>query len=282
MKMISGTLTNYTRMAQLQFKAQRRLSGEPLEDEKDAERANLERQADSTRKSIRVSSIVTKLKSGQKLTGKELSYLRSNSPELYRKAVEIAKEREQYKKKLKKCTTKDDVEKAKIEKIQKLANEADTVMRADISDEEKTEKLEFIMMRFYAIQDEHTNFVKSPEYHSLPWQWELDAEKKKKKEAAIEQAAEQGSKKTEQPDEKAPARPDETFEREPERTGELPALPAEIQEIWNEASAFLNGQLQAAGDSLPGGGAWQKFVQPMGAPSAGPAKVGGVHFEARA
>lgn len=54
--------------------------------------------------------IVSKLNSGQELSGLEMEYLRKNSEGLYGKAKRVAYDREQFRQRLKSCKTQEDVE----------------------------------------------------------------------------------------------------------------------------------------------------------------------------
>lgn len=112
----------------------------------------------------RLSAIVGKLKSGKKLSSAEMEFLKVNSPQTYSKAVAIAKEREEYRKKLEKCRTKEDAQRLHTEKLQSLVKEADS----GVSPEE-------IAIRVAQINDEHVSFSSTTKLPS-----EEDLRKKKK------------------------------------------------------------------------------------------------------
>ena len=123
--------------------------------------------------------IQSKLKAGMQLSGPEMEYLRKYAPELYRKAEQIEKEREEYMRELKKCKTKEEVQRLNAQKLQNLAGEMSTVMSSSAPTEQKLEKIEFISMRIAAIQNEHFSFLESPQYKALPSEYDEDEEKKK-------------------------------------------------------------------------------------------------------
>ncbi|NLC78634.1 MAG: hypothetical protein GX683_02760, partial [Ruminococcaceae bacterium] len=82
---------------------------------------SLQKQIEDQKKNNSLSAIDTKLRSGKVLTADELSYLKKNNPELYQKAVEAKREREQYKNELKSCKTKDDVQRLRAAKLLNFA-----------------------------------------------------------------------------------------------------------------------------------------------------------------
>lgn len=73
--------------------------------------------AEKMRENNQMASIDAKMKSGEGLTPEEEEYLKQNSKDAYREYQEIKEEREAYKKQLKSCKTKEDVEKLKLNKM---------------------------------------------------------------------------------------------------------------------------------------------------------------------
>ena len=76
------------------------------------------------RENNQMASVDTKLKSGEELTPEEQEYLKQNDPDAYREYQEIRQEREAYKRQLKSCRTKEDVEKLKLNKMGSFMAEA--------------------------------------------------------------------------------------------------------------------------------------------------------------
>lgn len=120
---------------------------------------------------VTLSAIVGKLKAGKKLSTAEMEFLKVNSPQTYSKAVAIAKEREEYRKKLEKCKTKEDAQRLHTEKLQSLVKEAD----AGANPEE-------IAIRVAQINDEHISFSRTTK---LPSEEDLRKKKKVQKKVKI-------------------------------------------------------------------------------------------------
>jgi hypothetical protein len=120
--------------------------------------------------------ITGKLKMGKRLTYDELDFLRTHAPDLYEKALKIEKEREEFRRELRKCKTKEDARKLQTVKAMQLQAEAKALPK-DKNGVEMGD-LDFISMRMAAISDEFSEFVKSKEFEELPTQKELDEENK--------------------------------------------------------------------------------------------------------
>ena len=74
------------------------------------EKAKIEKQQKQKEISKRISDIRTKLKSGKKLSEKEMRLLKEHAPDLYKKAEAVQQERKNFKEALRNCKTKDDVQ----------------------------------------------------------------------------------------------------------------------------------------------------------------------------
>lgn len=122
--------------------------------------------------SMKVEQVKAKLKSGQELSSVDLEFLKEHAPDLYSKAVQIAKERQEYRENLNRCKTKDDVARVQATKAGSLNAEAQAVKGNDIGAHE------FIGMKLAAIIDEHTKFISTDEYKDLPYEYELSGSKK--------------------------------------------------------------------------------------------------------
>ncbi|NCC86943.1 MAG: hypothetical protein EOM05_03620 [Clostridia bacterium] len=116
---------------------------------------------------IKVELLHSKLKRGEELSSSELNFLKKTSPGLYEKAVEINRERKEYRQQLESCKTKQDVEKIKNLKMNRFAKEIKAINNAPLSQSEKEEKLEMVKMRQAAIENEHKQFIKTNHYKSL-------------------------------------------------------------------------------------------------------------------
>ncbi|MDD4565048.1 MAG: hypothetical protein PHE79_06170 [Eubacteriales bacterium] len=111
--------------------------------------SELQKSVQDNRKSMKIGSIITKLKTGKKLAPAELEYLRVNPPDLYIKAVKISNEREAYEAALKKCKNKEDVERLHNQKRMQLKLE----LHCSDADETEMRMGQFhAAMRIYAIR----------------------------------------------------------------------------------------------------------------------------------
>lgn len=105
-----------------------------------------------------------KLKAGQTLTGADLGYLRDNDPELYKKAVQIMKERKELDNELRRCKSKDE---AMRFKSSKLGVTLDNVSGGGKSLDSVGDN-EFILMRVAAINDVYRVYKSGKTYKDLP------------------------------------------------------------------------------------------------------------------
>jgi hypothetical protein len=138
---------------------------------------SLQKQIEDQKKNNSLSAIDTKLRSGKVLTADELSYLKKNNPELYQKAVEAKREREQYKNELKSCKTKDDVQRLRAAKLLNFAAEVSAIANnPNIPDGKKYELMMQINQRVEGINEAHSEFIRSGEYSYLPTDAEVLAE----------------------------------------------------------------------------------------------------------
>jgi len=166
MKMI-GSVNDYTKNLALTQKWQKRVKEQ--KSTKDPRIEEMEKQMKEIRRGQRLSGIMTKAKSGSKLTPDELSYLRTHSPDDYDRVVRAQREREDYKKQLSRCKSKEDVDKLKQQKLSSFVTEANTISRSStISDAKKQELLDEIAMRMAGILKEDAEFKKTAGYQMLP------------------------------------------------------------------------------------------------------------------
>lgn len=127
--------------------------------------------------------IDAKLKAGADLTLDEIEYLKKNDPEAYKEYEEIRREMENYKKQLKNCKTKEDVERLKMNKMGQFMAEAKSISQnPNIPKAKKLGMMEKVLKKTMGIQKEHIEFTKSLEYQSLPTQEEEREKEEKKKE----------------------------------------------------------------------------------------------------
>lgn len=167
-----GTVSNYIKMMKLDMKYQKQKQNSWLDkdgENEDPRIRQLKEQAEQTRKSNTLQSMMGKVKAGLRLSNSEIEYLRENHPDVYRQVLEIETERAEYRREAEQCKTKEDVRKLNQRKMTQFQAEAKSISsNPNISQGQKTELLEKIQMRIANIQNEHTDFTNTPEYKALP------------------------------------------------------------------------------------------------------------------
>lgn len=119
-------------------------------------------QFEAQRKGAAIRALEGKLMAGKMLTADELEYLREHAPDLYEKAMKVAREREAYRKELEKARSKEEVRKIQERHVQQFVNELKAIDKSDIG------AMKFLMMRINGIMDEHNIFTQTDEYKRLP------------------------------------------------------------------------------------------------------------------
>lgn len=110
-----------------------------------------------------------KLDSGQELTPEEEQYLEKVNPDALKEHEKLKEEVAAYRKQLQNCRTKKDVEKLKLYKMGQFMSEVKTVSNdPHIPKAKKKAMLERILKRTYAIEKEHNDYTKTPEYQTKP------------------------------------------------------------------------------------------------------------------
>jgi hypothetical protein len=113
------------------------------------------KQNNEAKKTAALECITNKIKFGKRLTHDEMEFLKIHNPELYARAVKIEKEREELRRALRNCKTKEEARNLHIAKVFQPKMDSDVKM---------------------ALFDEFTEFVKSGELEELPSELELDDE----------------------------------------------------------------------------------------------------------
>lgn len=130
------------------------------------------------RESNKKSEISNKLKAGGGLTPEEIAYLKKNDPEALREYEEIKQERETYKRQLRNCKSKEDVEKLKNTKMGEFLSQVKEIdNNPNIPKGKKLGMIEKILKKLKGVEAEHIAFLRTLEYQQLP---EEEEEKKKK------------------------------------------------------------------------------------------------------
>ncbi len=221
---MTQSLNAYTRNMEMQMKWQKKQDTSDFTADGSMKLDNdpIRRQAEQIRKSRADGSdslskqIDLKLNSGQKLTAEEMEYLRKNDPQTYQKVKSIETEQKNYENELKKCKTKEEVERVKMAHTATSLSAVNSIMNNPVIPEEK--KFELVMQEHrknQALQTTAQEFVESGEYAKLPTEAERqkaekDLKEAEEKELGIGNPAE----KTEEKDQKEDPAAEETVKDE--------------------------------------------------------------------
>lgn len=192
---MAGTIKRSVRMAALDQKWQQKKNSFGQDKKKLTEMTAEERQlqdfreqAEQMRKSQKHANIDAKLAAGEELTPKEIEYLRQNNPQALKDYEDTQRERENYKRALRNCRTKEEVERLKYTKMGQFMAEAKKISsNACIPKGKKVALLKRILQQATAVEDEHKEFLKTSRYASLPTEEEArEAEKAEKEQREAE------------------------------------------------------------------------------------------------
>lgn len=129
-------------------------------------------------------NVYTKLNSGKKLSAQEMEYLRNHDPMSYQKAKEMEAERESYKRELKNCKTKEDVERLRTSRLAVRFAVANSISsNANIPKSVKAGLMAQELAKAQALDEETREFKKSLQYRAMP----TDAEKKEEYEEKMDE-----------------------------------------------------------------------------------------------
>ena len=192
---MAGTIKRSVRMAAMHQKWQQKKNSFGQDQKKLSEMTAEERQlqdfreqAEQMRKSQKHANIDAKLAAGEELTPEEIEYLRQNNPQALKDYEDTQRERENYKRALRNCRTKEEVERLKYTKMGQFMAEAKKISsNACIPKGKKVALLKRILQQATAVEDEHKEFLKTSRYASLPTEEEArEAEKAEKEQREAE------------------------------------------------------------------------------------------------
>lgn len=194
MQMISGTVKNAVQLQVLNNKwQQKKDSGKLTKDERNAREnwtredyliQDIKEQAEQNRKAEHDTRIDNKIMAGGTLTPDEEKYLEQNNPEALKKYKEIKAEKKLYEDKLKKCRTKDEVERLKLNTMGEYASALKKVVNDPlIPKSEKLAKAQEMLAKTNNVQNVHVSFVNSSEYEELPAEGEEAVERTEERQA---------------------------------------------------------------------------------------------------
>lgn len=180
-----GSLSGYVKNMKLQtkwnhkketndFESQSKKS--ELQRKNEAFKASYMKQREENKSDETLNKINNKIASGAELTANEMKYLQNKNPILYQKLIANEAEKKNYEKELKKCKTKDEVEKLKTSKVAKSMSAISAVKsNPNIPEATKLAVAQGEMNRLQELEKVAHKFEKSGEYAKLP----TDAEKRK-------------------------------------------------------------------------------------------------------
>lgn len=120
------------------------------------------------RENKRAEEISAKVRNGQDLSPDEIAYLQRERPQVYRDYLEIKNEKEAYERKLKKCETKEEVDRLKVEQLSQYAAQAKKIMNnPNVPLSEKQACAMKILDKISAISEKEAEFKMSAAYRNL-------------------------------------------------------------------------------------------------------------------
>nr|WP_304970494.1 hypothetical protein [uncultured Schaedlerella sp.] len=188
---VMQSIGNYTKNMEMQMKwKQRKANNDFTADGSTTLRDSIARQAEEIRKSQADGSsklsaqIRTKLAAGKKLTQEEMDYLQKNDPQTYQKAKAIKEEQKCYEEELKRCRTKEDVQRVKMNHTAASLSTVNNVKNNPaIPEGAKLGIMWQELMKTRALEETMGEFVKSGRYAQLPTEAEKAEAEKELKEA---------------------------------------------------------------------------------------------------
>lgn len=175
----TSSVQSMMKTMQLQMKWTKRQEDITKAQQEDPQIAQLRKDAAQARKSSSIMAIDGKLSAGQPISVEELEYLQENAPDLYQKALEIARERKAFKNALANCRTQEEVDRVKANVSQRFVSEAKSISaNANIPRGKKVELLTQINRRMMMVESEHAAFIKAGNYDALPTEQEVQEQEK--------------------------------------------------------------------------------------------------------
>jgi len=155
---ISCVIVDYVKAAKFEQKLSQKKIEAPEAKPKEPEHGSLEDK--------KLADIKNKMKLGIKLCFDEKVFIQVNALDLYQKAMKIEEERDEFRRLLANCQTREEAQRVQVAKSMELQTE--TKNKGD---------LEFItmrMMRMMGILGEYSDFINSEEYDYLPNEKEIN------------------------------------------------------------------------------------------------------------
>lgn len=189
--MMISSLNTYTKNMSMKMKWQKKQASGDYGADKAASADKWEKQAEEVQSSAKptgsakeLNKIRMKLNAGKRLTSEEMAYLEEHDPETYKKAKSIEMEREAYEQELKRCKTKEEVQRLKMSHAAASLGSVNEIKNNPKIPSGK--KLELIVQehrKFCSIEEETQKFVDSGRYAKLPTEQEQRKAEKEMEEA---------------------------------------------------------------------------------------------------
>lgn len=179
-------------------------------------------------------SIQMKVSNGKKLTPAEKEYLQKHDPETLEKAREIERTRESFKQALRRCRTKEEVERLRMTQLSSSMTTINSVENNPNIPLHK--KLEISLQehgKVNAVQGEIEQYIKEGHYEKLPTEAEKAEAEKQEMEAnrpQVPEKPEQAEKPTEPSDPEQPEAPKDSVPMETEKHPDKPKIDVETTE----------------------------------------------------
>ena len=188
---VMQSIGKYTKNMEMQMKwKQKKANNDFTADGSTKLSDSIARQAEEIRKSQADGSsklsaqIRTKLATGKKLTQEEMDYLQKHDPQTYQKAKSIEEEQKSYEEELKRCRTKEDVQRVKMNHTAASLSTVNNVKNNPaIPEGAKLGIMWQELMKTRALEETMGEFVKSGRYAQLPTEAEKAEAEKTLKEA---------------------------------------------------------------------------------------------------
>jgi hypothetical protein len=200
MMIIAGTVANAVQLQMQGSKWQaKKDSGNVLSKEERNERANwtqedwlkhnFQEQLEQNREASKNTDIRNKIMYGGTLTPEEEKYLEQNDPTILQKYRQVKAEKKAYEEKLKKCKTKDEVQRLKTQTFGEYAASLKKVENDPcIPLSEKLAKAQETLAKTRNIQEVELKFMKTAEYANLPTEAEEAKERSEERDLENERA----------------------------------------------------------------------------------------------
>lgn len=239
-------MNNYTKSMEMQMKWQKKKATGDFTADGSTKLDNdpVRRQAEEIRKSRADGSaklsaqIDLKLNTGKKLTAEEMEYLQKTDPQKYQKLKAMEAEQKNYEKELKRCKTKEEVQRVRMSHTASSLGAVNSIMNNPAIPEEK--KFELVMHEHHkhmALETTTKEFVESGKYAKLPTDAEkMKAEKDLKEAREAELGIEEPAEEMDDAAESEEAKAEETAEGEEAENVLKEKADAELakRKLWNE------------------------------------------------